>query len=462
MIKERQVLTNQANRPIAAPQSTIEGINAFDAQRAGGAGEDLRILAGWEKEAVRCIRCGVCQSVCPVFQELESESTVARGRVRLIRGVINGEIQLTEGFIDKISRCLLCKACVANCPSGVQTDRLVEAARRQIVAVRGQHPLKNIIFRFILKNRWIFRTGLRAGGWAQGLLFRRLPGNQGMLPRLPLGIDRRRLLRPLAAKPLLAMYPEKVKAESPRNRDMRVAFFTGCMINYMYTDIGSALLKVLANNGVEVVIPEGQHCCGTPVRIAGDYEPAKAMAKANIDVLLQQDCEAVVVACGTCGTTLKYEYAELLADDPEYRDKAHRLSPKVIDISELLLSLDGGLAYGTRSEPRRVTYHDPCHLVRGLKVREAPRRLIQAIPGTELTEMAKPDACCGSGGSFSLYYYELSSKILERKITDIQNTGAEVVLTGCPACRMQLEEGLYKRGLSVKVMHTIEYIAQTY
>lgn len=429
-------------------------------------------LASWEKEVIRCIRCGACQSVCPVFKELQAEASVARGRVMLIRAVINKDLDLTDGFREKMSLCLMCKACVANCPSGVKVDKVVEAARAEIVRKQGLPFLKRVIFRFVLKNRWVFNFAMRMGSAFQGLVFRKGPHGQGMLPRMPLGLDRRRLLAPLAPQSFRSQYPEVVKVEDAKKR---VAFFTGCMINYIYTDTGRAVVNVLKRNGIEVVIPALQNCCGAPVRINGDYESARDMARANINVFLREQVDTVVVTCGTCGLTLKEEYAELLADDPVYAEKAKKLGAKVQDITEVLVSLDGfrdkiqdefqdKLLDGTQGKglPLKVTYHDPCHLVRGLKVKEQPRQIIRSIPGVEFVEMAKPDTCCGSGGSFSLYHYNISAKINDHKIEDIKQTGAEVLVTGCSACRMHIADGLSRQHAGVKVMHTVQLLEMAY
>ncbi|MHB1406175.1 MAG: (Fe-S)-binding protein [Desulfitobacteriaceae bacterium] len=415
-------------------------------------------LESWEKEIIRCIRCGACQNVCPVFKELQAEASVARGRVMLIRAVISKDLDLTEGFREKMSLCLMCKACVANCPSGVKVDKLVEAARKEIAEKRGLSLLKKLIFRFVLKNRWVFNLGMRTGSILQGMVFRKGPQGQGMLPRMALGLDKRRLLAPLAPRSFKSMYPEVVRVE---NAKMRVAFFTGCMINYIYTDTGKAVVNVLKRNGVEVVIPALQSCCGAPVRINGDYAPAQDMARANIDVFLKEKVETVVVACGTCGLTLKEEYAELLANDPIYAAKARQLGAQVKDITELLVSLDGFKdKIGTL--PMKVTYHDPCHLVRGLQVKEQPRQIIRSIPGAVFQEMNKPDTCCGSGGSFSLYHYNLAAKINDNKVEDVKQTGAEVLVTGCSACRMHIADGLNRQNVTVKVMHTVQLLEMAY
>ncbi|MDR3601092.1 MAG: (Fe-S)-binding protein [Desulfosporosinus sp.] len=417
-----------------------------------------RTFESWEKEVIRCIRCGACQNVCPVFKELQAESTVARGRVKLIRGVITKDLDITEGFINKMSLCLMCKACVVNCPSGVKVDKLVEAARKEIAEQKGLSALKKLIFRLVLKNRWVFNSGMKAGSLLQGLVFRKGPQGQGMLPRMSLGIDKRRLLAPLAPKSFRSLYPDVIKVPDAK---LRVAFFTGCMINYIYTDTGKAVINVLKRNGVEVVIPALQNCCGTPVRINGDYEAAKQMAKANIDVLLKEKVDGIVVACGTCGLALKEEYAELLEDDPIYAEKAKQIGAMVKDFTELVVSL-AGFEDKLGNLPIKVTYHDPCHLVRGLKVKAQPRQIIQCIPGVVFTEMKNSDTCCGSGGSFSLAHYELSTKINDHKVADIKQTGAEVLVTGCSACRMHIADGLNRQNVQVKVMHTAQLLEMAY
>jgi glycolate oxidase iron-sulfur subunit len=417
-----------------------------------------RSLEAHEEQLIRCSRCGACQTVCPVFKELQSEAMVARGKIQLIRGVLEKKIPLTEGFAERMSWCLMCKACYENCGSSVETDRVVEAARAEIIRRKGMPWLEKFIFHFGLKNRWVFNAGMRMGSMCQWLLFRHGPDGKGMLPRLPLGIDRRRLLASLSDRPLKTRYPETVKVPHAR---MRVAFFTGCLINYMYPDIGAAVVEVLKRNDVEVVIPALQHCCGSPVRVSGDYEPAMAMARANIDVLLKEEYDAVVVACASCGSSLKEEYAEMLADDPVYAERAKRLAAKVKDFSELVVNL-GRFDSGLGQLDLTVTYHDPCHLGRAQGVKDQPRQIIKNIPGVVLREMADPGRCCGGAGSFSLHHYELSTRINDRKIEDAGQTGVGVLVTGCPNCMMHINDGFHRNNLPVKVVHTAQLLNMAY
>ncbi|HWI61946.1 MAG TPA: (Fe-S)-binding protein [Symbiobacteriaceae bacterium] len=410
----------------------------------------------WEGEAIRCIKCGSCQVFCPVFQETRNESFVARGKVMLMRSHIKGDIELTEGFAQRMDTCLLCKRCVANCPAGVRTDRLVEAARTELADKKGLPFIKKVIFRVGLKNAGIFDTGMKLGAIGQGLLFRRT--EHGMLPRLPMGLDRKRMIKNLAPRSLRASLPVTTPAKG--EKQMRVAFFTGCAMNYMYTDAGRAVVDVLSRGGAEVVLPRGQHCCGTPVRAHGDRDTAIEMAKANIDALERANADVIVTACASCGLALKEEWAELLHSDATYAPRAKALAAKVKDFSEVALAMPR-VTEALGPVAAKVTWHDPCHLVRGQKITQQPRKLMKAVPSLEFKEMAQADNCCGSGGTFSLSHYDLTMKINSRKVKNILDSQAEVVVTECPGCMMQIQDGLQQAGAPVHTMHLAELLSRS-
>ena len=411
-----------------------------------------------EKEVVRCIKCGACQTVCPVFKELEAESTVARGKVNLIKAVIRGDVEPNENFSERMSWCLACKACVENCPSGVKVDQLVIGARQKLVEDKGLPFLKRMIFRIGLRNRRLFDLGLGMGSVFQHLLFRPAASGQGMLPRLPMGLDKRRVLTPLAAKNFTNRSSEKNKA---LNEEKTVAFFTGCMINYVNPEIGDAVLKLLQNNGSTVVVPKNQHCCGTPAYVNGDLSTAKELAKATVDTFCDLKVDAIITACGSCGLALRNEYFEILSDEPGYQDKVNKIAKKTMDIAEYLAQK--GLRGELKQVKKVVTYHESCHLGRGLKIKKQPRDLMKSVPGVDLKEIKDPGRCCGAAGSFSLSHYDLSMKINKYKTDDIVNTGAQVIVTGCAACMMHIKDGLNQSDNSqIKVMHTAELLAEAY
>lgn len=411
-----------------------------------------------EKEVIRCIKCGACQSVCPVFRELRAESTVARGKISLIRAVIRGEVDPAGGaFAERMSWCLMCKACQESCPSGVKLDELMLAARRKLAEDNGLPLLKKLIFRLGLRNRRLFDLGMGLGAVFQHVLLRPAPGGGGLLPRLPMGLDERRLVAPVDAKPFRTRLPERVDVPSPRKT---VALFTGCMINYVYPRIGEAMVDVLTRNGIAVIIPANQHCCGTPVYVNGDVATAVELARATVDTFDGLAVDAVITGCGSCGATLRKEYAALLAGEPGYADKAARLAARTKDFAEFLAEV--GLTAAMKGLAATATYHDSCHLARGQGVRRQPRALIAAVPGLTFTELRDPGRCCGAAGSFSLSHYALSRKINDRKVDDIAASGAELVATGCPMCLMHIRDGLSQRGVAGEVVHTAELLARAY
>jgi len=408
-----------------------------------------------ESEVIRCIKCGACQSVCPIYKELKTEASVARGKLGLIRAVIKGDVDMTENLSEKMYCCLLCKACVESCPSGVKVDTLVVKARSELVNRRGLPPIKKAIFKLGLKNPKLFNLGLSMGSIFQSVLFKKSNNGQGMLPRIPMGLDKRRVLKPLAGKSFRANSPAKVEVSDAK---ATVAFFTGCMINYVYPGIGEAVVKVLNKSKVNVLIPSNQHCCGTPVYTSGDVETARLLIKQTIDTFYDLKVDAIITACGSCGLSLKKEYLEYLKDEPEYLEKARIVSQKTVDFSKFMMDI--GLDIDLKELNNTVTYHDPCHLARGQGVKSEPRQLISHIPGLNFREMKNPGYCCGSAGSFSLSHYDLSMKINTKKIEDIAYTGADTLVTGCPACMMQINDGLVQKGLDIKVMHTAELLAE--
>ncbi len=408
-----------------------------------------------EREVIRCIKCGACQSVCPVYKELKTESSVARGKVNLIKAVIKGDVELTDTFSERMSWCLLCKACVDACPSGVKVDSLVIGARNELVKKKGLPFMKKMIFELGLKNRRLFDVGLNMGSIFQGMLFKKVENGEGMVPRIPMGLDKRRVLKPLAKKTFRARYPEKVSTPNAR---ANVAFFTGCMINHVYPEVGEAVVKVLKKNRINIIIPANQHCCGTPVHVNGDAETAKLLMKQTLDTFNNLEVDAIITACGSCGLSLKKGYLELLGDSPEYLEKARMLSEKAVDFSKYLMDI--GMEADLVKLNETITYHESCHLTRGQGVKNEPRQLIQSIPGVQLKEMKNPGDCCGSAGSFSLSHYDLSMKINSRKAEAIAKTGADTIVTGCPACMMQINDGLVQSGQKINVMHTAQLLAK--
>lgn len=421
--------------------------------------QDSSLLRDIEDALANCMKCGNCMEVCPLYKELGRENAVARGKLSLMEGVLQGTLELSASFDAAMAKCVSCKACAAKCPCGVPADELILRGRQAIVKARGLHPIKQKVFA-LLKNRRLFDFTLRMAGLFGPLSFKKLPGKMAAIARFPMpGMDKRRITAPFATTPLRSQHPETLRVAKPR---LKVLFFTGCTINYIYTDIGNSTLNVLAANNIEVTMPKLQHCCGTPVYMSGDLDSARTLARHNIEVFSEQACDYVIASCGSCAEAFKLEYPHLFPDDEKLTAKAKALAAKTYEISEFLVDIAGFDRSRLGQLKKTVTMHDPCHMARGIKVTRQPRELLQAIPGLRFVEMKEPARCCGAGGSFSLANYELSRKINDRKIADIASTGADLVATSCGSCRMHICDGLIQNGCTSDALHVVQLLDQAY
>ena len=418
---------------------------------------DGTLLRDLDDALANCMKCGNCQAGCPIYRETRKEFSVARGKISLMQAVLSGKLPISAEFDSIMAACLNCKTCSANCPCGVQADELILRARHAAIKARGLHPIKKTVFS-LLSNRPLFNTVLRMGGMFGWLTFKEVPNKNAVKSRLPApGMDPNRATAPMASKPLRAQYPEVVKVPGAKRR---VAFFTGCTINFMYTDMGQAVIEVLKENGNDVVIPGKQHCCGTPVHVSGAFEMANDMAKHNIEVFEKCNADYIVGACGSCVEALR-DYPKWLEGEPQWQARAQKISDKVREISQFLVET------GYRTDnlghiDKVVTMHDPCHMVRGIKVTEQPRQVLKSIPGVKFVEMKDHDRCCGSGGSFCLAHYELSRQINDRKCENIKATNADLVCASCPSCRMHITDGIIQNNMPQVVYHPIQLLAEAY
>jgi glycolate oxidase iron-sulfur subunit len=427
--------------------------------QAGDAGAML------QSELDKCMRCGMCMSVCPVYATEKNEAAVARGKIGIAEAVIAGDLALDDpDVIDALFNCLVCKSCMQSCPSGVQFDRIILGLRAAVVEKNGLPWLKAAIFG-ALKQPAVLDGAMKAGAALQGLVFRDHPRFRAISPRSPFailgknaGFDSERLFPAPATNPLRNRVLEVIPVPDSK---MRVAFFTGCSFNYFYPETGIDLIDVLTENQIEVVVPKDQQCCGTPVLVHGDVATARTLARNNIDAMEGTNARYIVTGCGSCGSAWQHQFQELLGDDPAYSKRAAYWGAHTYDISTLLTDVIGyRLPKG--SVEAVVTYHDSCHLKKSMKVAREPREILRSIPGVIFKEMSKPDACCGSGGSYALTHFETSSDIAKRKAADAAGTGASTVATGCPACMMQLLDSTHRFGSKPRVRHYISLLAEAY
>jgi len=411
-----------------------------------------------------CTRCGTCRAVCPVYGELAREPAVARGKVALIESLAAGRTTASKSLTKILSACLLCGSCADKCPNGVRADLLVAAARGSLNRDAVTKRVERALVRRATVNRDMARRG---GALLEALLCETIPGTSGLRLRFSLPFfNSDRLIPKIADRPFL----EKARSIPPSRAGHaggRVALFTGCMVNYLNPEIGEAALRVLTKLGLDVVVPDGQVCCGLPALSLGDFDTAARLARDNVNAFSGIGDIPVLFLCASCGGMLADYYPRLFEGmDEEGHAGAGFLGGRAEDISTLVLrrGRETGLLAGpdeARADGpggRVITYHDPCHLSRGFGVTTEPRALLDAAPGLERREMECADACCGFGGLFSLHHEDLSQRILAKKIENLSRTGAQVAATGCPGCILQLREGAHRAGLDLDVRHTIEIL----
>jgi glycolate oxidase iron-sulfur subunit len=407
----------------------------------------------------KCVHCGLCLNACPTYRELGLEMDSPRGRVYQMVKVAEGA-PLTDSYIEHIELCLACRACETACPSGVQYGRLVEAARAQIEQTVRRGPLAELARWVVFENLLPSRANLRlAAGllWIyQNLGLQKLARSTGLL-RLFGKLGRLEELAPPAELPTFFRHYGKVfPAEGERR--YRVALLGGCIANVSFARLNEATVRVLQKNGCEVAVPEGQTCCGALHLHSGLPEQARALARRNLDALLDGGYDAIITNAAGCGSTLK-EYHELLSHDAKYADKARRFVALLKDVTEFLASIELNPMGEWKGA---VTYQDSCHLAHGQKVKAAPRKLLRAVPGLELKEMTGADLCCGSAGIYNVVQNEMSMAVLDRKMESVNRTGASTIVTANPGCMLQLRAGVRRSGSDQRVLHVVEVLDEAY
>jgi len=413
-------------------------------------------------EVVRCNRCGFCQPACPTYRVTGVETAVARGRNTLCREVIEGRLALRRDLGPAISECLLCRACTANCFPAVRTDEIVVAARADYAAQVGRPLLLQFLFREMLPNprrmtrlMRLLGLGKRTGlsGLARvarilGLFGKEVERADEIMHKVPREFLRDRLPRILPA---------------PHAGGKRVGYFIGCGVNFAVPQAGEACVRFMLSHGVQVV-PLDNCCCGLPPYAYGDLEAARRLAAQNLALLDGLELDAIVTDCASCSSFLK-DYPRLLAGDPALAEKAKAVQGKIVDFTVFaqdLLARAETTAEGAKATQRHriVTWHDPCHLSRYQTITAQPRALLRAIPGLEFRELPEADWCCGGAGSYSIAHYDLSMRILDRKMQNLARTGADLLVTACPSCILQLSHGVRRAGLKVEVRHIGEVLMQ--
>jgi glycolate oxidase iron-sulfur subunit len=424
-------------------------------------GDDGNIFEGLnvpsEEEYLNCIRCGLCLSACPIYREHLIETQSPRGRIALIRKMVEGELDPSDHLTDQMYQCMACLACNTACPVGIEPADLV-LETRTLLEGHKSHWWKRPVFQGVFMRPVAMEIVTLPLRLYQKLGLQKVFHALGLGKALPTQLrDMERMVPDLPDRPLRLELPEVTPAQGGTR--YRVGFFLGCVQSLMFADGSLASVEVMSRNGCEVITPRTVTCCGMPPLGYGDMESVKKMVRQNVDLFGKMDVDVIVTDCATCGSTLK-DYKEILADDPVYAEPAERFSHKVRDISEFLMEID--VDPPRARLPVRVTYHDPCHLVRAQDVGSQPRDLLKMIPGLEFVEMHEADWCCGSAGTQIITHHENSMALLDRKIQNVADTGAQVVASGCPGCQLQLGLGVKQRDIDVRVVHPIQLLAEAY
>ena len=399
------------------------------------------------EQSLDCVHCGLCLPRCPTYEVTGNETESPRGRIYLMRAVAEGRLNLSTGFGDTMTNCLVCRACEQVCPSGVAFHQMMEITRNELSNKRlaGGRVKRWCIRHVAPSKRWVGAlTGFIRLYRTLGLawLLRKLrvaPRLQSLLPELPARDACRRL-------------PALTRRTSGVSDRGSVVFFEGCVMPALMGDVNNATVAALADAGFDVHVPPNQTCCGALAAHSGDAKSTRALAAQNIAEIMPLMPNHVVVNAAGCSATMR-EYPLTMGEVPDQQRPAADIAAKTVDVMALLHRV-GHVPAGP-PKPIRAVYDEPCHLLNVGNDAADARRWIEAIPNVELLPMAGCDDCCGAAGIYNVTNPEMSDAILARKLDQLEATGAEVVLTGNIGCILQWRRGIAERGLRVGVLHPI-------
>ncbi len=432
----------------------------------------FKILKEYSEDIYKCTKCGLCQSVCPVYKATGLETAVSRGKFTLLNGIIKGELKFNKKISKNLEMCLGCKACYDFCPSGISAEEIIIAARNESIKINGMSFIK----KFILDN---FKSNFRLSLLKIGLdVYKAL-----LLPLTIVILSKAKDLSGVVfwAAPSAALqndsssfkkiinclilfnsqlkehikYRKLTPAKPPST--LKIVYFPGCINNYVNPSIKNAVVIVLEKNGFKVNIPKNFSCCGIAARSAGDFESFSKLAENNLNQI-PDDIDYIITDCASCGSAWEF-YPEFT--EGKLKEKAEKLAKKSININKFLAEKE---IYFPKNNAfnKRVTYHDPCHLKRFQKVSEEPRKLIKQMQGVDFEEMKDADVCCGAAGTFCVSQSEISQVISAEKARNIIDTKADIVATSCAGCKIGLAQGLIQENHNIPIYNPVEILAELY
>jgi glycolate oxidase iron-sulfur subunit len=407
-----------------------------------------------------CVHCGFCLSTCPSYRVIGKEMDSPRGRIYLMNAINQGEAAIDDATSPHFDSCLGCLACVTTCPSGVQYDQLIAATRPQVERNQPRNLsdrlIRTLIFNFFpypnrlrpfLPSLWLYqKLGLQKFVRQTKILNKISPRLAAMESILPA----------ITVDSLQDNIPEIIPAQGKQR--YRVGMILGCVQRLFFDSVNQATIRVLSANGCEIIIPKSQGCCAALPAHQGQENQAKQLARQMIDSFADTKVDAIIINAAGCGHTLK-EYGHILADDPEYKDKAQEFASKVKDVQEFLatVGLTAKLSPLTQ-EKLNIVYQDACHLLHGQKISLQPRQLLKQIPGVILKEPIDAALCCGSAGVYNMLQPEVADELGQQKVTNLVNTGADLIASANPGCSLQIIKHLQIQGKEIKLMHPIELL----
>ncbi|QBP41840.1 (Fe-S)-binding protein [Paenisporosarcina antarctica] len=411
-------------------------------------------------ETFSCVQCGYCLPACPTYLAFGKESHSPRGRIQLVKLAAEGKIGF-EDLGDSIDCCLGCRACETICPTNVEYGKILDSAIDVLGAFRksqqsiSEKVVRNIVFKKVLPNKKILKivgTGLR--------LYQRTKADKvirksGVIKQVSPSLATMEQITPRIYKPESR---ENFQVNSKLKTKTKVAFFTGCIMDTFFARVNDLSMKLLEKAGCEVVLQKEQTCCGALHQHSAEKETAIELAKKNIEVFEQLDCDYIVNAIGGCGAAL-VEYDHLFEKSDPWFGRAKKFSLKNKDISYILSRMELPI---TKPLHMRVTYQPSCHLTNVQKIVNEPMELIRKIPGIEFTQMKNQDLCCGSAGIYNIVHHEESMMILDMKMKTVKDVKPHLIITTNPGCHLQMILGVKREGLesTVSVKHLVEVLAE--
>ena len=395
-----------------------------------------------------CVHCGFCLQACPTYLTLEDENDSPRGRIVLMRALVDGTLPVDDADVrTHIDRCLGCRACETACPSGVPYGHLLEATRATLTRVTPNPPVARLIL-FVFARQTLLRLTMLGGRIARATrlswLLSRIPG------RLGFAMSMLESTRPAVKRRRYEPHGDGERGSA--------TLLTGCVMEGLFAGTNRATERTLTTNGYAIVPTPGQRCCGALHAHAGDDGTARDLARANVAAFERSGADYIAVNAAGCGAMMK-EYGQLLSADPEWHERAVAVSARVRDVSELLAEA-GPRPGGTVA--MTVTYDAPCHLLHAQRVASPPLRVLGAVPGLELVPLEGSEHCCGSAGIYNLIEPEVSDRVLAPKLASIAATHAPLVATGNPGCLMQIGAGLHQARMRCRAVHPVDLLDASY